>query len=227
MDLDTFRMTWYLLSLAARQAFCSDLAGAEANLALADTVSTGVDTSAYGTKRAFIALVHIGMGRLDEAMEISIAAAAGPNQESSVPLIAISAAGAADPARAADLQADLDDAPSTRLNQVARRQVAALVAVSEQRWDDARAAFRAALEEFEALGQVLYGSMAALQFEAYLGARFDDARQAGMAAATTLAEGDGTGFVERYRAAFPAMSAPPVSVVPAKARVPVDAEQPA
>jgi class 3 adenylate cyclase/tetratricopeptide (TPR) repeat protein len=229
MDLDTFRRTWYLLSLAARQAFRGDLDAAKANLVLADTVSTGVDTGAFGTKRAFIALVHIGMGELDEAMEIAIAAAAGLNQESTVPLIAISAAGAVDPARAAELRADLDGAPSTRLNEAARRQVAALVAVSEQRWDDARAAFRAALEEFEALGQVFYGSLAALQFEAYLGARFDDARQAGTEAATTLAEGDGAGFVERYRAAFPAMSAPPVSATgaPAKAAVPVDAEQPA
>jgi hypothetical protein len=138
--------------------------------------------------------------------------------------------GAGDPARVRDLQAVFDAAPPTRLIEAARQQVAAVVAVSDGRWDDARAGFRAALAGYEPLGQVLYGSLAALQFEAYLGARFPDAHQAGTDAAVVLAEGGGSGFVERYRAAFSGNSAPPPAAAgpaPEKAAVPVDAEQPA
>jgi class 3 adenylate cyclase/tetratricopeptide (TPR) repeat protein len=230
MDLDSFRGTWYLLSSAIRHAFLGDGSAAQAELARADELGRDVDTHAFGTKQAFMALVYIALGKVAKALELALAAASGPTGEATVPMIAIAVVGAGDPARAMDLQAVFDAAPPTRLIEAARQQVAAVVAVSDGRWDDARAGFRAALAGYEPLGQVLYGSLAALQFEAYLGARFPDARQAGTDAAAILAEGGGSQFVERYRAAFSGNSAPPPTAAgpaPEKAAVPVDAEQPA
>jgi hypothetical protein len=135
--------------------------------------------------------------------------------------------GAGDPARVRDLQAVFDAAPPTRLIEAARHQVAAVVAVSDGRWDDARAGFRAALAGYAPLGQVLYGSLAALQFEAYLGAMFPDARQAGTDAAAVLIEGGGAQFVQRYRAALAQTVAPSDATPPAARAIPVDAELPA
>jgi len=227
MELDSFRGTWYLLSSAFRHAFLGDGSTAEAELARADELGRDVDTHAFGTKQAIMALVYIALGERAKALEFGLAAVSGPNDEATVPLIAVAAVGAVDPTRVSDIRAVMDAAPSTRLIEAARHQVAALLAVSDGRWDDARAGFRAALAGYEPLGQVLYGSLAALQFEAHLGARFPDARQAGTDAAAVLVEGGGSQFVERYRAALAQAVAPPDATPPAARAIPVDAEQPA
>ena len=227
MELDTFRGTWYLLSSAFRQAFIGDQSRAEAELAQAEELSRGVDTHASATKLAFMAEVHVALGDVEKALEYGLAAVSRPDYEATVPLIAITTVGVANPAKAREIQTVTDAAPPTRLMEAARHQLAALVAVSDRRWDDARAGFRAALAGYEPLGHVFYGSLAALQFEAYLGARFPDARQAGTDAAAVLAQGGGSGFVERYRAAM-AQAIGPSDEPPAAAQaVPVDAEQPA
>ena len=76
----------------------------------------------------------------------------------------------------------------------------------------------------------LWKAIAGLQFDLYLGERFEDARQAGANAEALFAANDAAGFVDRYRAAFTGTPAPPPEgsrPAAPRAAVPVDAEQPA
>ena len=87
-----------------------------------------------------------------------------------------------------------------------------------------------ALDSYDALGHRFYRALLGLQFDAYLGQRFEDARQAGADAEAFFATVGAASFVDRYRAAFRGTPAPPpteASPAPRKAAVPVDAEQPA
>ena len=75
----------------------------------------------------------------------------------------------------------------------------------------------------------LDASVLALEYAAYLGERFEEARAAGAEAEAWFADRGAQGVVERYRAAFKGTPAPPATRTGAgaKAAVPVDAEQPA
>jgi len=119
-----------------------------------------------------------------------------------------------------------------RTTAIAKPHAIALVAVAEARWDDARTAFRAAISGLEALANHFHRSLAGLQFDAYLGQRFEDARQAGTDAEAFFVSVDAAEFPARYRATFRGTPAPPAEEAiraPAapRAAVPVDAEQPA
>jgi hypothetical protein len=76
------------------------------------------------------------------------------------------------------------------------------------RWDEAHLGYRQAMEGYRSLDCHFDAQMAALAFDAYLGARFPDARKAGADAEAWFAERGGTSVVERYRAAFRGSPAP-------------------
>jgi hypothetical protein len=230
MDLDSFRMTWYLVDTGVFHAFRGERSEAEGNFAKAQELVRDVDTYHTLGKEAIDALSLVGMGELARAAEMAMPAALAENPDHRPPIIAVTAIGALEPHRAHELTAGLDVRPPTLARAAAREQIVALMAVAEARWDDARAAYRSVLEHYEALGMGFWKALAGLQFDAYLGQRFEDAREAGVDAESSFASVGAAGFVDRYRAAFKGTPAPPLPAAgsaPRKAAVPVDAEQPA
>ena len=109
---------------------------------------------------------------------------------------------------------------------------AALRAAFDGRWDEARVRFRDAVDLINAVEWRLDAANMALLFDAYLGARFPDARAAGVEAEAFFA-GLGAGdYPRRFRAAFAGTPAPPTGVQDrssssSRTAVAVDAEQPA
>jgi class 3 adenylate cyclase/tetratricopeptide (TPR) repeat protein len=95
------------------------------------------------------------------------------------------------------------------------------------RWDEARVEYAAAAAGFQATQEDLETALTQLERDAYLGARFADARAGGQQAEAWFAERGAEGVVERYRAAFKGTPAPPAGAASPKRAVPVDAEQPA
>jgi hypothetical protein len=108
------------------------------------------------------------------------------------------------------------------------RAIEAAAAAAAGRWDEAHAAYRAALAGFARSEENLEAALLRLEQDAYLGARFPDARAGGEEAAAWFAEREAEGVVERYRAAFKGTPAPPAGAPAAAKKVlPVDAELPA
>jgi len=230
MELDSFRMTWYLGSTGVLHAFRGERTEAERNLAQLEERVRGVDTFWASNAAAGLALILIGMGDMVRAGEMAIGAALADNPDYPPLLIAANAIGALEPARARELSAAVGARPQTLAVIAAREQIVALMAVAEARWDDARAAYRSALEHYDALGMGFWKALVGLQFDAYLGQRFEDARQGGVDAEALFAANGAAGFVDRFREAFKGTPAPPLPAAgsaPRKAAVPVDAEQPA
>lgn len=230
MDLDSFRMAWYLISTGIVLAFRGERSEAEGNFAKSDELVRAVDTFHATYAFASHALSLIGTGEMARAAEIAMPAALASDPDYRPLIIAATAIGALEPDRAEELRAALDASPQTRVTAATRDQVAALVAVSAGRWDDGRAAFTSALEHYDALGMGFWKALAGLQFDAYLGQRFEDAREAGADAESLFASNRAAGFVDRYRAAFKGTPAPPLPATgstPQRATVAVDAEQPA
>jgi tetratricopeptide (TPR) repeat protein len=226
MDLDSFRMTWYLSTSSILQSLRGQFDQAEAAISRAETLRGGADTFHYSVKIGRDAFRHLARGEIEEAVQLAMTAATAHTLDYGPSVVAAAALAPRDPGRAAELIPTLDELPQTRLVDAARHQVAAEVATAAGRWDEARAEFRPAIAGYGALGHLLYRSLAGLQFDAYLGQRFEDARQAGVDAEEFFASGGATSFVEHYRGVFTVPPAPPLtaSVAP-KAALPVDAEQ--
>jgi class 3 adenylate cyclase/tetratricopeptide (TPR) repeat protein len=110
-----------------------------------------------------------------------------------------------------------------------RLQFRAATAATAERWDEAHATYPQARSAFQGLEFNLDAAILGLEYSAYLGDRFEEARAAGAEAEAWFAERGAQGVVERYRAAFKGTPAPPATRtgVGTKAALPVDAEQPA
>jgi class 3 adenylate cyclase/tetratricopeptide (TPR) repeat protein len=95
------------------------------------------------------------------------------------------------------------------------------------RWDEARAEYAASLAGFRVTEENLEAALVRLEQDAYLGARFEDARAGGQQAEAWFAERGAPGVPERYRAAFKGTPAPPAtgSAAPPRSPISVDAEQ--
>jgi len=230
MELDSYRTAWYSASSGIFHAFRGERTEAERNLADIEERIRGVDTFWATNAAAAQALILIGMGNIVRAAEIATVAILADSPDYPPLLIAANAIGALEPARARELTAAADARPQTQAAIATREQIVALIAVAEARWDEARAAYINALKGCDALGMGFWKALAGLQFDAYLGQRFEDARQAGANAEALFASNGAAGFADRYRAAFkgtPAPPAPAAGSTPTKAAVAVDAEQPA
>jgi tetratricopeptide (TPR) repeat protein len=99
-------------------------------------------------------------------------------------------------------------------------------------WDEARAAYQAALDSERQLELGLHVARLELEFSAFLGRRFDDARRAGESADAFFVSVGAADFSARYRGAFRGTPAPPTGgsdrpTTSPRAAVPIDAEQPA
>lgn len=141
---------------------------------------------------------------------------------------AFAAAAAGDRDAAASLLQRAEGLDPLRISQAIRLQVAASAAVSAGRADDARGAYGNAIQALRNLDFNLEATLLGLEFEAYLGERFEDARAAGEAAAAWFAERGGARVVERYHSRFAGTPIPgPGGPGAPRRTVPVDAEQPA
>jgi class 3 adenylate cyclase/tetratricopeptide (TPR) repeat protein len=89
-----------------------------------------------------------------------------------------------------------------------RRKLAATDAALAGGWDEAHAAYAEAMAGFRELDANIYVAFIGLEFDAFLGAVYDDARRAGEEAVEFFASRGAYGVVERYRAAFQAIPAP-------------------
>jgi tetratricopeptide (TPR) repeat protein len=76
------------------------------------------------------------------------------------------------------------------------------------RWEEARTEYEQAIDGYRAMGYLVDAELTALAFDAYLGARFPEARRAGDDAAAWFAQRGGEHIQERYRAAFRGTPAP-------------------
>jgi tetratricopeptide (TPR) repeat protein len=207
MDLDSWRRAWYASTIGVVQAFRGDRAEAERALATIEKQVAGVDTFWADNVVVVIAMFRFGMGDVQLAADIAMPAAL-PSTDYFPFLTAVNAVGGLEPARARELLASAAERTPTSAMVAAIAQIEAVVAIADGRWDDARAAYRSALQGFDALGMGLWRAMAGLQFDAYLGQQFADARQAGVEAEAMFAANDAESFVERYRVAFRGIPAP-------------------
>jgi tetratricopeptide (TPR) repeat protein len=118
--------------------------------------------------------------------------------------------------------------PLTEMQEAWIHYFAAAAASVAGRWDEAHSEYAATLAGYRITGENLEAALVGLEQDAYLGARFEDARAGGQRAEAWLAERGAEGVVERYRAVFKGTPAPPAAGSSATKRaVPVDAEQPA
>jgi tetratricopeptide (TPR) repeat protein len=122
--------------------------------------------------------------------------------------------------------AALDTLDRLRFANAVRGHVRASAAATNAKWDEARAAYHSAQVEYRELDFNVEAELLGLEFAAYLGDRFDDARAAGEAAETWFAQHGATSVVENYRNQFRGTPAPRVAGAGTQKRaVPVDAEQ--
>jgi tetratricopeptide (TPR) repeat protein len=217
MDLDSWRRAWYASAAGILRAFRGDRAEAEQALATIEDKVAGVDTFWADQVLVATAMFRIAMGDVRMAADIAMPAAlSAPDY---FPwLVAANAIGGLEPIRAGELLAEATRRTPTRAMTAAVDQITALSAIGEGRWDDARTAFRSALHGFDELDMGLWRALAGLQFDAYLGARFPEARQAGIDAQAMFAANGAESFVERYRDAFQGAPAPASDTAAAPAR---------
>ncbi len=141
---------------------------------------------------------------------------------------ALSAAQLGDRAALERISESLAEHRASALARGVRLQLRAATAATAERWDEAHATYPQARSAFRDLDANLDASILGLEYAAYLGDRFEEARAAGAEAEAWFAERGAQGVVERYRAAFKGTPAPPATRAGVSSKaIPVDAEQPA
>jgi hypothetical protein len=142
-------------------------------------------------------------------------------------IAALSAAQLGDRAALERISESFAEHRASALARGVRLQLRAATAATAERWDEAHATYPQARSAFRGLDANLDASILGLEYAAYLGDRFEEARTAGAEAEAWFAERGAQGVVERYRAAFKGTPAPPASRVGGRRAIPVDTEQPA
>ena len=166
----------------------------------------------------YASMTYLLLGELDAALR-EIAGAAGGGQETVLQEWHIAVAAVlGDPAVLASARARPVSAEEAALPQVVAQHVAAVDASLTGRWDEARVAYERTIAGYHAMDYEIDAALAGLAFDAYLGARFPDARKAGEEAEAWLTERGGSAIAERYRSAFRGTPAPPTGQGSATAR---------
>jgi class 3 adenylate cyclase/tetratricopeptide (TPR) repeat protein len=207
-------------------AATGDEATAHAKVDSAREMLAKIDTLPQVTSVAIgICTTHTLLGEWAAALDAVAGLEGGGNDSilSQARALASAACGDADGVRAVLLRTDTLD--QLRVSNAIRAQLKASAAATTGRWDEARVGYGATIAEYHSLDYNLEAAILGLEFGAYLGDRFEDARAAGEAAAGWFAERGAAGVPERYRATFSGTPAPPAAGAPARRAVPVDAEQ--
>ncbi|HJT63746.1 MAG TPA: hypothetical protein VJ839_03140, partial [Candidatus Limnocylindria bacterium] len=208
-------------------AATGETAVAERYLEEARDMLSKIDTVPQVTAVASgISLIHVLLGEWAAALAVVAGLEGGGNDPFICQYSSWAAAAAGDRDTIGVLLERSDAFDRLRVNNAIRAQVAASAATVDGRWDEGRAGYVAAVAEYRELDYNLEAAILGLEFAAFLGDRFDDARAAGDAAETWFGEHDASSVVERYRANFRGTPAPPTgSGSTHKRAVPVDAEQ--
>ena len=229
-DLSEFHDALRASGRAVMAATSGDEAEVTARLAEARELATKIDTRPQVTSVAlFIAHAHLLLGDWSAALDALAGFEGGGNDPLICQFSAFAAAALGDRETMQLILARSETLDSYRVSNAIRRQLRASAAAMDGRWDEARAGYVYTLAEYQDLDFNLEAAFIGLEFSAYLGERFDDARAAGEAASAWFEERGGSSVPERYRANFRGTAAPPAGEKSATQRspAPVDAEQPA
>ncbi|MGH2484227.1 MAG: hypothetical protein ACRDE9_07200, partial [Candidatus Limnocylindria bacterium] len=229
-DLGGFR--GYVLTLQGEMlALRGDLAGSRAAMNEVDAYMRTVDTAPQVTsvdiELSRSLLIH---GDAAEALRrVRASPWGGTNDVLLASMGAFAAAVLGERASIEEMAAKAKAPLNLGLPRAVAQQLAAASSVAGGQWDEAHLAYHQAIAGFRALELHLDTALLGLEYAAYLGTRFEEARAAGAEAAAWFAERGAESVVERYRAAFKGTPAPPTthSGVGTRAAVPMDAEQPA
>jgi class 3 adenylate cyclase/tetratricopeptide (TPR) repeat protein len=228
-DMSELHTGWRASAAAYLAAAAGDQPAADAGLAEAREQLRRIDTVPQVTAIALaIATVHVLLGEWSAALGELAGLEGGGNDPLLRQYSALAAAASGDRDLLSAEVTGLESLDRHRVANAVRGHVRASAAAVNGQWDEAHAAYPAAQAEYRALDYNAEAALLGLEFAAYLGDRFDDARAAGEAAAAWFAERGATSVVERYRANFRGTPAPPASGSGTQKRpLPVDAEQPA
>ncbi len=228
-DLGELHAALLATGRAALAATTGDQASADAELTEARRLLSVIDTLPQVTAiSASISLVYLLLGDWTAALETVAGLKGGGNDPIICQLSGLAAAAAGDRQQIAAILERTDTLDHLRVSNAIRAQLRATAAAGDGRWDVARAGYAATIADYLDLDYNLEAALLGLEFAAYLGDRFEDARAAGDAAAAWFAERGASSVTDRYRATFRGTPAPPTGgPAPTKRAVPVDAEQPA
>jgi class 3 adenylate cyclase len=202
----------------ARQgAATGDAESARHHLDEADRLAGAMESAPQLVGLALMkSMAHLMLGEPETALA-DVAAMAGGGQEGFLKeWHAAAAAALGDTTALAGAQARSIDVPDTRQARAVEHLVGAVDASLGRRWDAARLEWGRVIGGFSELDFELDVAMSRLAFDAYLGARYPDARKAGEEAETWFAERGGAAVVERYRAAFRGTPAPAAGATTAR-----------
>jgi class 3 adenylate cyclase/tetratricopeptide (TPR) repeat protein len=198
-----------LVSLALLEAAGGDEARARTYLDGGERLLADVGTAPQVAAAAAAAsFTHLILGEPGSAMDV-VGAASGGGMELFLQRAQVAAGAAAGNAEALEAAGKRSERiPDGRGKRAVARYLAAASAALGGRWDEARAAYLQARTGYRELGWALEGMLVGLEFDAFLGQRFEDARAAGQEAEAWLDERGGSSVVERYRAGFQGTPAP-------------------
>jgi tetratricopeptide (TPR) repeat protein len=228
-DLSELHTGWRAGALGVLAAASGDRPEAEAHIAAAQEQLQHIDTLPQVTSVAWaIGLVYLLLGEWSASLDATAGKEGGGNDAMICTNSALAAAAAGDRAQVAAVMARAATIGEFSVANATRRQVSASVAATGGDWDEARTRYAAAIAGYRALDLNFEAALVSLEFAAFLGDRFDDARVTGEAAEAWFAERGATSAVETYREHFRGAPAPPLPGAGTRKRaLPVDAEQPA
>jgi class 3 adenylate cyclase/tetratricopeptide (TPR) repeat protein len=226
-DLSELHTGWRASAEAYVASAAGEKAAADVGLAEAREQLRHIDTVPQVTAIALsIATVHVLLGEWSAALGELAGLGGGGNDPLIRQYSALAAAATGNRDQVSAEVALLESLDQHRVANAVRAHLRSSAAAVHGQWDEARAAYPVALAEYRALDYNTEAALLGLEFAAYLGDRFDDARAAGEAAEAWFAERGATSVVDRYRAAFRGTPAPQLQGTGTQKRaVPVDAEQ--
>jgi hypothetical protein len=215
-------------------AFRGDDRAAIAEWEAADPFFSTMDTTPQvASAGALRAVTALGRGDWEHALSEAMNSMSIDYNSWTAEVAAISTAAAGSPSLT-ELERQFSTASKpSRMSACVGSHLEALVALNAANWSAARSGYQAARRGYEELEFPFPRSLVGLEFEAYLGSRFDDARTAGTEAEEFFTSVGAGSFPARYRNAFRGTPAPPEAETgrqpsaQASTAIPVDVEQPA
>ncbi|HEX9634355.1 MAG TPA: AAA family ATPase, partial [Candidatus Limnocylindria bacterium] len=214
----------------ALAAFRGDDRAATADWETAEPYFSTIDTTPQvASAGALRAVTALGRGDWEHALSDAMSSASLNYNSATFEVAAVSAGAAGSPSLTELDRLSSANSPS-RMSACVGSHLEALVALSAGNWSSARSGYQAARRGYAELENRFLRSLVGLEFEAYLGSRFEDARTAGREAEEFFTSVGAGSFPARYRNAFRGTPAPPTLETPTAAplaAVAVDVEQPA
>jgi hypothetical protein len=225
-ELSSLHTAWRASGMGYLAAAAGDKPAADAWLAQSREHLRQIDTlPQVASIAAAICTVHVLLGEWSAALGAVEGVEGGGTDMLIRQYSGFAAAATGDPNLVSAEVAGLESLDHLRFANAVRGQIRASAAVTSGAWDEARAAYIAAVAGYRAMDLNAEAALLGLEFAAFLGDRFDEARAAGDAAEAWFAERGAASVVERYRANFAGTAAPPAGAGRQTRSIPIDAEQ--